>query len=242
MNNLKKILKNRLNNSSLNVLIKYRNLMVNLFFKTMYPYGKFIKTPVNLLINQKKCNRKLEIGPGAERIPGFETINIVWGHNVDYVGDATKKLPFKSETFEVLYASHVLEHIPWYNLKLVLKEWVRIIKSGGNIEVWVPNGLLIAKTFLDAEHNIENNIHLDGWYKFNEQKDPCVWANGRFFSYGDGTGKKNDPNWHLAIFSPRYLKILLEQSGLTKVECLDRTEVRGYDHGWINLGFRGLKP
>jgi hypothetical protein len=60
MNNLKKILKNRLNNSSLNVLIKYRNLMVNLFFKLVYPYGKFIKTPVNLLINQKNAIENLK--------------------------------------------------------------------------------------------------------------------------------------------------------------------------------------
>ena len=242
MINIKQIIKSRLNNSSLNTLKKFRNLMSNIFVKIMYPYGRFIKTPVNFIVNQRKCNRKLEIGPGAERIPGFETINIVWGHNVDYIGDASKKLSFKSGTFDVVYASHVLEHIPWYKLELVLKEWVRIIKSGGNIEVWVPNGLLIAKAFCDAEYGIENDIHLDGWYKFNEYKDSCVWANGRIFSYGDGIGNKNDPNWHLAIFSPRYLKILLEKSGLTEVERLDRTEVRGYDHGWINLGFRGRKP
>lgn len=210
--------------------------MGNIFVKIMYPYGKFIKTPVNLIVNQRKCNRKLEIGPGAERIPGFETINIVWGHNVDYIGDASKKLPFKSETFDVVYASHVLEHMPWYKLEFVLKQWVHIIKSGGNIEIWVPNGLLIAKTFVDAEYGIKNDIPMDGWYKFNEEKDHCVWANGRIFSYGDGTGRKNDPNWHLAIFSPRYLKSLLEQSGL------DQAEVRGYDHSWINLGFRGRKP
>ena len=210
--------------------------------KCLYFYGKFIKTPINLRSNRIKQNRRLEIGPGAERIPGFETVNVVWGRNIDYVADASMLLPFSDATFDLVYASHILEHIPWYLLNQVLKEWNRIIASNGFIEIWVPNGLKIAKTFIDAEEGAANNIEKDGWYKFNDVKDPCIWANGRIFSYGDGAGNKNDPNWHLTIFSPRFLQNLLKESGFVEIEQLDRTSVRGYDHGWINLGFRGRKP
>lgn len=210
--------------------------------KCLYFYGKYLKTPINLRNSRIKQNRKLEIGPGAERIHGFETVNVVWGRNVDYVADASMSLPFPDATFDLVYASHVLEHIPWYLLNQVLKEWNRIIVSNGFIEIWVPNGLKIAKTFVAAEEGVVNDIEKDGWYKFNDAKDPCIWANGRIFSYGDGTGEKNDPNWHLTIFSPRFLKNLLKESGFVEIEQLDRTSVRGYDHGWINLGVRGRKP
>lgn len=204
-------------------------------------YGRVINTPYKLWSNKDKVDRQLEIGPGPQRIEGFETVNVVWAFGVDYVADASKKLPFADGTFSLVYASHILEHIPWYQVDKAFAEWARIIKPDGMLEIWIPNGLLIAKTFVDAEEGKGCNIGLDGWYKYNDEKDPCIWANGRIYSYGDGTGRKNDPNWHLSIFSPRYLKSLFERHGFSDVEELDRAQVRGHDHGWINLGMRGRK-
>ena len=60
-------------------------------------------------------------------------------------------------------------------------------------------------------------------------------------SEGDGTGRKNDANWHMAVFSPRYLRSLLAESGLINIDELDSSMVRGYDHGWINIGMKGYK-
>jgi len=205
-------------------------------------WGKIIKNRINLWKNARKSRRFLEIGPGNARLPGFETLDIIGGRNVDYVWDASKPLPFKDNTFDLIYASHVLEHIPWYKTEEVLKEWVRVLKPGGVLEVWVPDGLKICETLVKAEKEGVNLINKDGWYKFNPRKDPCVWAAGRIFTYGDGTGNPNHPNWHRAIFTPRYLKELFERVGLVDVRLLDRSEVRGYDHGWINLGMRGRKP
>jgi SAM-dependent methyltransferase len=207
----------------------------------LYCYGRFINTPINLAINKNKKDRKLEIGPGPHRIKGFETVNVVWNRHVDYVADASKRLPFPSNCFKLVYASHVLEHMPWYKLDDVVAEWARIIQQNGLIEIWVPNGLLIAKTFVEAEEGVDNKIKNDGWYKFNLEEDPCLWANGRIFSYGDGSGRKEDPNWHLTIFSPRFLERLLIKNGFVDVKLLDRSVVRGYDHGWINLGMRARK-
>lgn len=186
--------------------------------------------------------RYLEIGPGASRIPSFETLDVVRGPNVDYVWDAAKPLPFKSGTFDLVYASHVLEHIPWYKTEEVLRDWTLVLKHGGLLEAWVPDGLKICKTLLEAELGGGSRIDEDGWYRFNPRRDPCVWAAGRIFTYGDGTGATNHPNWHRAIFTARYLKELFERAGLVDVRELDRSEVRGYDHGWISLGVTGRKP
>lgn len=239
---MKQFLINHLNPSIIQVLKKWHHMSSKFIDTLLNCYGKHALTPINIIRNQRNSNRKLEIGPGVGRINGFETVNVVWGDNVDYVVDASRCLPFPDEVFDTVYASHVLEHIPWYLIYSTLAEWYRIIKSDGYLEVWVPNGLLIARTFVDAEEGVESNIDKDGWYKFNDDKDPCVWANGRIYSYGDGTGDKTNPNWHLTLFSPRFLKKMLNESGFVDVELLDRSQVRGYDHGWINLGMRGRKP
>jgi len=39
----------------------------------------------------------------------------------------------------------------------------------------------------------------------------------------------------------RYLRLLFEKAGLKNIRKLSNTEVRGYDHGWINLGMAGTK-
>lgn len=194
------------------------------------------------------AGRKLEIGPGASRIPGFETLNIVPGPNVDHIGDAAKALPFPDGTFALIYASHILEHIPWYQTVDALREWRRILAPGGVLEVWVPDGLKICRAFVEAESGGwvggggEDHTINDGWYRFNPQRDPCIWAAGRIFTYGDGDGNPTSPNWHRALFSPRHLENCLRAAGFESIERLPRAHVRGDDHGWINLGMRAIKP
>jgi SAM-dependent methyltransferase len=183
----------------------------------------------------------LEIGPGSKRIPGFETLSIEPGEHVDYVLDCTKKLPFKDNCFDQIYASHVLEHVHWNLVENTLIEWVRILKPGGVLEIWVPDGLKICQAFVDAESFGKNYIDLDGWYRFNSEKDPCLWAGGRIFSYGDGTDNSKSPNWHKSIFSKRFLKLIMERTGLENIVDMKKSEIRGHDHGWINLGIKGIK-
>lgn len=199
-------------------------------------------TRYHLRCNRDRSDRELEIGPGHGRIEGFETLDVSARWNIDYVVDASGKLPFPQGTFRVIYASHVLEHIPWYQVRKTLDEWVRVLAPGGALEVWVPNGLEICRVFVDSETTGRDATHLDGWYRFNPDRDQCTWAAGRIFTYGDGTGDPADPNWHRGLFSPRYLKKLMEEAGLVDVRLMDRSEVRGYDHGWINLGVRGTRP
>lgn len=186
-------------------------------------------------------SRNLEIGPGAQIIPNFERLNIVADYNSDYVGDAKDLSIFQSGEFELIYASHVLEHIPWYESLKTLREWCRILKKNGVLEVWVPDSLKIAQAYLDAYHGINNDFMKDGWYRYNKNKDPNIWYAGRTYAYGDGTGSVYNHNWHRAAFSDVYLKKLLIQAGFTSVERLDETAVRGHKHGWINLGFRAIK-
>jgi SAM-dependent methyltransferase len=194
-----------------------------------------------LVRNQRKHSRLLEIGPGRVRIDGFETLNLYKNRHTDYVIDASKALKFPDNTFDVIYASHVLEHIPWYVTERVLREWIRVLKPGGALEVWVPDGLKIARAFCDAEEQGDVEYQKDGWFRFNEEKDSAKWFCGRMYSYGDGSGRRGHHNYHYAAFSERYLRTLLQHCGLRDIRRMCSDECRGHDHGWINLGVAGVK-
>ncbi len=215
-----------------------KNRLTGLYFQLFWDP---IKTHYNLLHYRKKDSRKLEIGTSGRRIAGFESLSIAGGPHIDYVWDASGRLPFAEGTFEIVYASHVLEHIPWYQTEQVLREWIRILKSGGTLEIHVPDYLKLAKAFIDAEEGRNDFTQIDAWCKFNDEKDPCKWASGRFLAYGDGAGAICHPNWHRAMFTPRYLRKLFDEVGLVDLEKLDSSEMRSENHGWVNLGYRGTK-
>lgn len=246
MRKIKEIIKAIIENSNNQKINETFSRLIRVYLRIQKAYHTFCSKLVNNCIrrikNRSKDRRLLEIGPGNRKLPRFETLNIFGGPEVDYVYDASKPLPFKSNTFDLIYASHVLEHIPWYQTEEVLREWVRILKENGTLEIWVPDGLKICKALIKAELDNGNMFKEDNWYKFNPRRDPCLWASGRLYTYGDGSGKVDHPNWHRALFTPRYLMELFERVGLTDVERMENSEVRGYDHGWINLGVRGKKP
>ena len=199
-------------------------------------------TRLKLARNRSRPHRCLEIGPGPRRLRGFETLNIVSGRDVDYVWDASRQLPFGVGTFEVIYCSHTLEHVPWYLTEQTLQEWVRVLAPEGRLEVWVPDGLRLCQALVYYELEGENRMHLDGWARFNEERNPYKWISGRIYAYGDGTGDPGSPNWHRALFTPKHLRQVMERAGLKDIRSLDRADVRGHDHGWINMGMTGTKP
>lgn len=54
----------------------------------------------------------------------------------DVCQDLSKPLPFEDESFDLIIASHILEHVPnWWK---TFNECARILKVGGVLEVYVP--------------------------------------------------------------------------------------------------------
>lgn len=181
--------------------------------------------------------RFLEIGPGDAPLgPEWETVDCRARVGIDRVGlwGSSEGLPYDADQFDLVYASHVLEHIPWFNTARALADVHRILKPGGVFEVWVPDFAYLIRCYLRRECG-------DDWRKFNDDSDPMVWLNGRLFTYGgpDGLG---DPNWHRAVFDERSLQDHLYNAGFKLIERIDTKEKpRGHDHGPINLGMRALK-
>ncbi len=201
-----------------------------------------ITTRVNLYRNDGKAQRNLDLGfDWRHPVPGFETLSVFYTPNCDYVMDASKRMVFHDNTFDIVYASHVLEHMPWYQVKEVMQEWVRILKPNGKLEVWVPDGLKICSALVDYENSGIDVTANDGYYECVENKDPRLWANLRIYAHGDGKGNLMDPNWHRTLFTKSLLMDIFKEVGLVDIRHLSNAEVRGRDHGWINLGIAGKK-
>lgn len=217
-------------------------ILKRMHLKRIIKIKNSIKTAKNVKKNSLNIYRCLEIGPGNERIEKFETLNIIDGKMVDYIIDISKGItPFKESSFDIIYCSHILEHIPWYNVEKIFIELIRILKDKGQLEIWVPDAYKICKIIVDYEENELDNTYLDSWYRFNDSKDPIVWGAGRMFTYGDGLGSLYHHNWHRGLFTEKYLKRTLSKAGLKNIETMSNNLVRGYDHGWINLGVKGIK-
>lgn len=213
-----------------------------IFYRLLFPclslLHRRVITPWNIAKHKGDHTRMLEIGPGSIRIPGFETLNVVLAPDVDYVLDASKALPFENESFDVVYASHILEHIPWHKVQQTTREWARIIKPGGTLEIWVPDGYKLCRLMCDLDEHVNNDAWRDGWNPSGLISDAYTWTNGRIL-YG---ARDDYPSWHKAILTPAFLIKLLNDAGLINIQKMESTSVRGYDHGWINLGIKGQKP
>lgn len=169
----------------------------------------------------------LEIGPGTHPVdPRWDTMDMV--RSPTYLHDVRiLPLPVRSNKYDLVYMSHILEHVPWFQTVKLLKEVHRILKPGGAVEIWVPDFQKIVDAYITQKPG-------DGWFKFNPERDVMTWINGRIFTYGPG-----EENWHRAVFDAAHLRAKVREAGFSNTARLKKP--RGYDHGPINLGVMGRK-
>ena len=83
---------------------------------------------------------------------GWEVLNANPGPYVDHVGNANNLSCFPDNTFNEIYASHVVEHLDYVDeLKCTLTEWNRVLIPGGRIYIGVPDLDILALFFLQKD-------------------------------------------------------------------------------------------
>ncbi len=181
--------------------------------------------------------RRLEIGPGFERLPGFETLNAVADQFTDHVGDA-RNLPFPDESFDEVYSSHCIEHIEWHQVEATLVEWARVLKVGGVLEVHTVNAVPLMRAIIELEETGETSLKAGSWRRELHKGDPYLWAVGRIMNYRRGT---DGIHWmHRAILTPGYMAYAFAKAGITDLEPVAEPKGRK-KHRAINMGMRGVK-
>jgi predicted SAM-dependent methyltransferase len=82
---------------------------------------------------------KLHLGCWKRYIPGFVHVDLCDLPHIDYKHDVSSLPMFSDQTVDLIYASHVLEYFDREEVKRVLSEWRRILKTGGKLMVAVPD-------------------------------------------------------------------------------------------------------
>lgn len=161
------------------------------------------KSPPISIIEIDKTERKLHIG-GTKQKKGWEIFNIVNDAYVDHIGNAKNMSLFGDKTFNVIYASHILEHFDYMEeLPLVLKEWNRILKPHGKLYISVPDLDVLASLIQDKS------------YEFMD-----IFKTMRMI-FG---GQNNPYDFHKVGFNEQILQWYLERNGfhsITRVEKFD---------------------
>ena len=69
-----------------------------------------------------------------------------------------KPLPFEDKVVDVIYSSHVFEHIDRDKIFYVLAEWRRVLKKGGLLRIVVPDLFLLIKNY-QKSFKTQNHNH-----------------------------------------------------------------------------------
>ena len=78
---------------------------------------------------------KIHFGGGIEKIDGFLNTDIIGKIPINIA----KKLPFPSESVDVIYSCHVIEHLYYKQFRVFIKESFRILKKGGIHIIMTPS-------------------------------------------------------------------------------------------------------
>ena len=150
--------------------------------------------------------RYLHIGCGTNILPKpFENLDGREFEGVDHVSSASDLKQFDDETFDMVYASHILEHHPRNEVESVLKEWVRVVKVDGIVRISVPS-FKSATQIHDKTGKLENVLGpLSG-------------------------GQTYDYEFHYCLFDERTLTALMKKCGLTAIHPWLYTRTRHSDY------------
>jgi len=83
---------------------------------------------------------KLNLGCGSKKLGGYTNIDIRPECEPDIVGDACDLSQFDDGSVDEIRMDAVFEHIYAYKRLAALREWHRVLRSGGKLVInWIPD-------------------------------------------------------------------------------------------------------
>lgn len=146
----------------------------------------------------------IHLGCGNINSPEFINVDTKPAPHIHYIMDATDLSFFQDNYADLVYACHILEHVPEKNILKVLYEWKRILKPGGVLRISVPD--------LDKLIEIYERCSRD----ISSIRSPLM---------GTYDGYKT----HCAIFNHKYLSQILSNLGFKEVREWDPDKVEHHN-------------
>lgn len=100
--------------------------------------------------NSQDEELNLHLGCGSFLLPGYINIDLA-NPKADKEGDLRHPDGFADNTVNKIVCHHALEHIPMRDLLPTLKNWYKLLKPGGTIDIGMPDIELCMKMFLEED-------------------------------------------------------------------------------------------
>ncbi len=78
---------------------------------------------------------KIHFGGGKDKLNDFLNTDIIGKIPINIA----KKLPFHSNSVDLIYSCHVIEHLYYKQFRIFLKESFRVLKNGGKLIIMTPS-------------------------------------------------------------------------------------------------------
>ena len=104
--------------------------------------------------------RYLNLGCGQRRHPDWLNLDVAPVAPDVLPHDVLADLPFPDCSFDAVYHSHLLEHLPRRRAPHLVKECFRVLRPAGTVRVAVPDLEGIARAYLRALDNAEAGVPL----------------------------------------------------------------------------------
>ena len=135
----------------------------------------------------------IHLGCGAVDAPGFINVDAKPAAHVHHCLDVRDLAVFESNSADLIYACHVLEHFPEDEQRELLWEWKRVLKPSGVLRLSVPDFDLLLAIYNASNRNVKSIV-------------------GPLMGYDDGY------RGHCYLFNEDYLCGLLIETGFAATE------------------------
>ncbi len=165
---------------------------------------------------------KLNLGCGNKKMLGFINIDSRQEVSPDLIDDVSSLQSFKSNSVNLIYACHVLEHFDRFEYKEVLKRWFDVLEPGGVLRISVPDiekvfnhysqfkDLNVLKGFLWGGQTYPQNYHYTG-FDFKTISNDLLeigFSNVRHYDW------RNTEHSMIDDFSQAYLPHMDKENGM----------------------------
>jgi predicted SAM-dependent methyltransferase len=122
-----------------------------------------------------KKQLKLHLGCGSCHLNGYHNIDIIYRPGVDVIDNVLHLRRYKPNTVDLIYASHVLEHIGRWEYPRALERWCEILKPGGTLRLAVPDFEAVCRRYLKTGDLREVSGLLYGGQDYDQNFHKWCW-------------------------------------------------------------------
>ena len=125
----------------------------NAFTKNRLHLGCGLTTPVGWINIDGSWNARLAKHPVLRRIAhslrlvSADKLSVPWNPAI-FIHDVRNPLPFPADSAEVIYSSHLLEHLYFEEARELVRECFRVLTAGGVLRIVVPDLRAIVREYL----------------------------------------------------------------------------------------------